>query len=114
MALLAVAAAVCLGASGGGVIGVSGVPGSTGTNPYGDHRRVGAETDQAVASFMACLNEAAKTLAGPALAVVERDAETFTLPATPHLQPLTTDDFPVVAVQPHVSLLNLPPPATLS
>lgn len=106
MALLAVAAAVCLTASGTGGLPVTG--------QHGDHRRVGADTDRAVASFVACLNEAAKTLAGATAAVVESDGDRFTLPVVTETDLTPTDDAPVVAVQPHVFLLNLPPPTTLS
>lgn len=106
VALLAVAAAVCLSVPAGGMaVAVTG---------SGGERRVTAEADDAVASFMACLNEAAKTLAGQTAAVVDRDADTFSLPASPRLLRLVLDDTPVVALQPHLSRLNLPPPAALS
>lgn len=104
MALLAVAAAVCVSVSAGGLA----VP----TNP--SDRRIAAETDEAVASFMACLNEAAKTLAGQTAAVVESPATTFDLQSQVAVQSVPCDDRPVVSIQPHLSLLNLPPPAALS
>lgn len=104
LALLAVAAAICLSIPAGGAV--------LSTNPV--DRRVVADTDEAVASFMACLNQAAKTLAGSTAAVVERDGDRFTLLAAPGIYLAPTDDAPVVAIRPHVFLLNLPPPATLS
>ena len=99
-ALLALSVAVCLG--------------SPGAMASGGERRVSAEADEAVASLMACLNEVAKTLVGQTAAVVTDRPDRFDLPAAPVGHPLPLDDQPVVSVQPHVSLLNLPPPAPLS
>lgn len=106
VALLAVAAAVCLSVPAGGV--------AVSLTGSGGERRATAEADDAVASLMACLNEAAKTLAGQTAAVVDRHAEPFTLPATARQLCLVLDDSPVVALQPHLSRLNLPPPIALS
>lgn len=106
MALLAVAA-VCLSVPVGGL--------SAGVNAsMSQDRRVMTDTDEAVASFMACLNEAAKTLAGQTAAVVESPATLFDLHAPIAVPSIPTDDRPVVSIQPHLSLLNLPPPAALS
>ena len=97
------AVAFCLSVPAGGLVS---------TNPA--DRRVMADTDEAVASFMACLNAAAKTLAGATVAVVETEGDRFTLAATSSVEFAPTHDTPVVSVQPHVFLLNLPPPAALS
>ena len=99
-ALVALSLAVCLG--------------STATGPAVSERRSLAEQEQAVASLMACLEQAAKSLAGQTAAVVEHDAESFILPTTAAQPFQPADDAPVVSVQPHLSLLNLPPPAPLS
>ncbi|MEM1108647.1 MAG: hypothetical protein AAGH99_08155 [Planctomycetota bacterium] len=104
MAMLAVAAAVCVSVPAGGI--------AVSTNP--NDRRIAAETDEAVASFMACLNEAAKTFAGQAAAVVESPATSFDRQTEPASILTPTDDRPVVSLQPHHSLLNLPPPSALS
>ncbi|MBB6428527.1 hypothetical protein [Algisphaera agarilytica] len=104
MALLVVATAVCVSVSTGGL--------AVSTHPA--DRRITAETDEAVASFMACLNEAAKTLAGQTAAVVDSPATTLDLPAYPAPTFVPENDRPVVSLLPHLSLLNLPPPAALS
>lgn len=104
MALLAMATAVCVSVSAGG-LAVSAHP---------TDRRIVAETDEAVASFMACLNEAAKTLAGQTAAIVESPATTFDLHAPVVVSLAPSDDRPLVSLQPHLSLLNLPPPAAVS
>jgi len=100
MALLAVAAAVCVSVSAGGLA----VP----THP--NDRRITAETDEAVASFMACLNEAAKTLAGQTAAVVESPAAVFDLQLQAAVASVSFDDLPVVSLLPYLSRLNLPRP----
>ncbi len=107
MALLAVAAAVCVTVTAGSGAAALQIQGTS-------DRRITAETDEAVASFMACLNEAAKTLAGQTAAVIESPATAFDLPTHLAIRLIPSDDRPVVSLQPHLSLLNLPPPADLS
>lgn len=99
-ALLALSMAVCLGTSG-----------ATATTP---DRRLEVEGDQAVASLMACIEAAAKTLAGQTAVICEGASDTFVLPLHATQPTSPHDDRPVVALRPHLSLLNLPPPATLS
>ncbi|MEO0514477.1 MAG: hypothetical protein AAF086_04185 [Planctomycetota bacterium] len=107
MALLAVAAAVCVTVTAGSGAAALQIQGTS-------DRRITAETDEAVASFMACLNEAAKTLAGQTAAVIESAATTLDLSEQVTACLILSDDRPVVSLQPHLSLLNLPPPAARS
>ncbi len=101
-ALLALSVAACLGGT------VAGSPGAA------QDRRLSAETDEAVASFMACLNEAAKTLAGLTAVVGDERPPAFALPLGSFALLATPGDSPIVRVPLHISRLNLPPPAALS
>lgn len=104
MALLAVAAAVCLSVPAGGV----------GVMIGAGERRVTTDADEAVASFMACLNEAAKTLAGQTAAVTGPAGAPLTLPTVSVLSRWQLAAPPVVTLRLHLSRLNLPPPTPLS
>ncbi|MEM8739217.1 MAG: hypothetical protein AAGG38_12185 [Planctomycetota bacterium] len=96
-------AAVCLSAAGGGTISAAGA-----------ERRAAAESDAAVASLIACLNDAAKTLAGVPAAVIDCHPTAFSLPAAPTRIARPGDQAPTVTPRLHLSRLNLPPPAARS
>ncbi|MEM6458669.1 MAG: hypothetical protein AAF710_04690 [Planctomycetota bacterium] len=99
---LALAAAV--------MVGVGALPG--GLAPAGTDRRAAADPEAAVASLIACLNDAAKTLAGAA-------AVTAPMPVdSPPVLPAVSS--PAIAVgpaaappclRPSLGLRDLPPPA---
>ena len=107
-ALLAVAVAIC---AGGPALGAVPSPVPPPVPASADQRRVEAEEhEQAVASLIACLNEAARSLAGAPVAVLPaHPSHPAPLTATPAL-PLPADDLAVPPLQLHLSRLVLPPP----
>jgi hypothetical protein len=99
-ALLAVSVAVCLG--------------STPSASAMSERRGLQEHEQAVASLIACLEAAAKQLAGQHAALSESDASPLPCTTASARSWRPVDDEPVVALHPHLSRLNLPPPTPFS
>ena len=72
------------------------------------------EHEQAVASLLACLEAAARSFAGQSALHIDPSREVAAPPALVATLEPSADDVPVVALQPHLSLLNLPPPAARS
>ena len=108
-ALLAVAVAICAGGPALGAV-PSPIPSPLPATPH-DQRRVEAEDhEQAVASLIACLSEAARSLAGAPVALLSaHPSHPAPLTATP-ASPLPPDDLAVPPLQLHLSRLVLPPP----
>ncbi|MEM9882507.1 MAG: hypothetical protein AAF800_06300 [Planctomycetota bacterium] len=98
---LALAAAV--------MVGVGALPG--GVASAGTDRRVAADTEAAVASLIACLNDAAKTLAGAAAVTAPMPADTP--PVLPAVSVTAIAVGPAAAppcLRPSLGLRDLPPP----
>ena len=96
--LVALSLATCVGVVGG-------------TGPAVTERRSLQEQEQAVASLMACLEAAARSLAGQTAVIREADPAAV-VPTPPASAPPRLTDAPRVASAQHrLDLLNLPPPA---
>lgn len=82
--------------------------------PALNERRALQEHEQAVASLIACLEAAAKSLAGQAATLPYDDAGYRPLTTCISLVWQPSDEQPRVSPQTDLSRLNLPPPALLS
>jgi hypothetical protein len=99
-AFVAMSVAVCLGASAGA--------------PALSERRTLQDQEQAVASLIACLEAAAKEIAGQRMAVVEAEHSHPNAAETPGGTGPNFVEAPIIGLRPHLSRLNLPPPAARS
>ncbi|MEO1237547.1 MAG: hypothetical protein AAFX76_12235 [Planctomycetota bacterium] len=84
-----------------------------GTPPQGSaisERRTFDEQERVVASLMACLEAAAREMAGQPVATGESRLVVFVPPVSTPERLIFQSDAPAVALRPHLSRLNLPPP----
>ncbi len=115
-ALLAVAVALCAAtAPTPPAAAASAAAPSPTTATCTPHRHADTDAhDPALASLIACLQEAARSLAGSPAAVVTAHPSHPAPPTPTATRPLPPDARSGPTPRLHLSLLNLPPPATLS